>query len=84
MEFPGEDFVIYAGQLREMGGELPDNIPDCAWVPKSSVSWGKPSFKEADSPDRLEMDIDIHISEPWRWASIDITIPPEILPKKDA
>ena len=76
MEFPGEDKVFYAGHLREMGCEISEEIPDCAWVPRWSLSMGEPNFKHDESnPDVVEMDMDIRITEPFRWLSVTLKIP---------
>lgn len=78
MEFPGEENVIYAGWLRDMGCEVPEHVPDCAWVPRWSMTMGSPSFKQDDNePDVVRMDMDMNFSEPWRWVSVDIVIPAE-------
>lgn len=33
---------VTAGELRAMGCAVPEKVPDCAWVPKSMVSYDLP------------------------------------------
>jgi hypothetical protein len=43
---------ITACELREIGLELPDEIPDCAWVPREAVHWNFPPVET--TVDRLD------------------------------
>ena len=74
---PEED-RIYAGELRSFGAQIPDRIPDCAWVPRSSMSY-KLGSATAEG-DTLHMNMQVSIAEPFRWVEINIEVPP----KRDA
>ena len=54
---------VTAGELREAGYSVPDNIPDCAWIPQSSV-------KESYDP-ATDSDIRLTFTEPFRWNELN-------------
>ncbi len=66
---------IDAGQLRAAGFKIPDRIPDCAWVPRSSMRT-QTQFGPADPEQRRLPDIELIVSftEPFRWLDVTGTI----------
>lgn len=56
--------VLYAGDLRACGAEIPDSIPDCAWVPAHSVRM-VPVVEQSGFRFRFEF------ADPFQWVRID-------------
>ena len=64
-----------AKELREMGINIPLEIPDCAWVPKSAVRWDVKAASSKFVVEKLEMhtNIPVHVDVDFQWLSIEVT-----------
>lgn len=63
---------VYARNLRDMGIEIKESIPDCAWVPWGSIRMDvKMRTINIRVPD---MDLELTFEEPFRWYEIKGTI----------
>ena len=71
-----EATCVTAGDLRAMGIQLPENIPDCGWVHRdaleiSSTSVGPP----LPSPDgKITIDVVMKLTKPFRWIELDLVV----------
>lgn len=69
---------ITAGECRAMGGEVPTDIPDCAWVPRRALKLDSvmADVTEADRKARAlpSFKVTLTITEPFRWVEINRTI----------
>lgn len=63
---------ITAGELRAVGVPVPDNIPDCGWVPRWAWTFkAEPAeHQAAQSPDVISMEVSHRFSEPFRWVDV--------------
>jgi len=78
-----EKTCITAGELRHIGIDIAKDIPDVAWIPRSSmiitdheISYDKPD----DDPDGTVTGVlHFQITEPFRWyrATMTVTVPPD-------
>jgi hypothetical protein len=59
---------IEAGELRAMGIQIPDNIPDCAWTERWSIQWNSAEVKEKEGI----VSCGITFTRPFRWISINL------------
>lgn len=68
---------ITAAELRASGINVPEKIPDVAWVPKWSIKFGVPAANEVLYPekDTIAVDVQVEFSEPFRWVYAEISIP---------
>jgi hypothetical protein len=72
-----ERTCITAGELRGMGCEIPSDIPDCGWVPRSALRFGELAC--TSSPDDCKTGVwkgrcMVDVVEPFRWIELDVTI----------
>lgn len=68
-----EETCIHAGELRAMGFEIEERIPDCAWVHRSALSNFEVSgdvIENADSKRLPSMSISLEITEPFHWVEV--------------
>jgi hypothetical protein len=56
-----EETCIHAGELRAMGFEIDERIPDCAWVHRSALSNFKVSGDVTENADSKKVAINEHI-----------------------
>ena len=56
-----ETLHLTAGQLRAMNVPVPDDIPDCGWVPRSAIVF------ESGSVDDDGFKMDVSFTEPFKW-----------------
>jgi hypothetical protein len=68
MEYDPE-LCITAGELREIGTEIPDDIPDHAWVPRVSLSH-KPGKPTVGSDGSIGFTVAIQVNESFRWVPV--------------
>ena len=61
---------ITAAELRANGFPIPDTIPDCGWVRRSSIEIIEHDVQEADD-DAFHIDLKFQFMEPFRWISIN-------------
>lgn len=68
--------IITAGDLRRMGAEIPEDIPDCAWIPAYAlqVIVHDVSLSEVELG-KVTATFDLKINAPWQWFQVDVTIP---------
>lgn len=72
-----KDGRISAGDLRVMGVQLEDEIPDCATVDASAVTI---ALSESEvTKDAINIGYEVTITEPFEWVEVNVTIP-----RKDA
>lgn len=75
------DTCITAKELREAGAiGVPDDVPDCAWVPKRAVRVDDITFPIREGDDErmwLRMNIHISFTEPFRWVDLTLTFDSE-------
>jgi hypothetical protein len=69
------DLHVTAGELRGMGVPIPEDIPDCGWVPKESfrVGLGDPKQRK-DGEWPLDITVTYIFTEPFRWVAGTFTI----------
>ena len=67
---------VTAGELRKLGVELPEKIPDVAWVPRAALRFGKPEA-EMDGEDSMTVTVPVEALEAFRWVRIEFTVPEE-------
>jgi len=66
---------ITAGELRDAGAVFDESIPDCAWVPRSSLKLGKVMTKTVDESTRqVSAGFTLEATEPFHWISVNGTI----------
>lgn len=75
------DTCITAGQIRAMGGTIPDTVPDCAWVHRKHM---KVAFEPAEAGEGLEVHLNaiITFTAPMEWVTVPIRVtgdPSEVL-----
>lgn len=74
---------LTAGQLRKMGVKVPDGIPDCGWIPSTSIHFGEPKVEVQGDPSNPDKDFSLSIGfrisfrEPFRWVTASFTIKEE-------
>jgi len=67
---------ITAAELRDMGAVIPERIPDCAWVPRSSVMPVSFSFDKSNSTKGIIAGKGtLSISQPFQWIELTVQIP---------
>jgi len=73
MEDPDSENQVTALELRQMGIDIPPNIPDHAWVPRSSIFYCVDTASFSELRGVLGCDILIRFSEPFSWALMDVS-----------
>ena len=63
---------ITAGELREAGAEVPDNVPDCGWVPRASMRLTPGKATHDTKTKRLSIDVGLTFTEPFRWVDVKV------------
>jgi hypothetical protein len=66
------DERVYAADLRAIGCNIPEKIPDCAWVPRSSIEFGEPDVQIDGKC--FDVTLTFAVSEPFRWAEYEFEI----------
>lgn len=73
-----EATCVTAGELRAVGLSIPENIPDCAWVLRSSIRISLKNIEVVSTgPDKLadpHIGLTVEFTQPFNWISIDFTI----------
>jgi len=59
--------AITAGELREMGAEVPSSVPDYAWVPRSSMRVSVGGVRQGGDATAFSMGMELTFTEPFRW-----------------
>ena len=67
---------VTAGELRASGFPVPNDIPDCGWIPRVSVHVADVTVGEVtDGGDgRLNIAMEIRYSEPFQWLVADFDV----------
>ncbi len=60
---------IQAGELRAMGIQLSERIPDCAWIEKWSIVQGVTEQVDGD-----KVCYGITFTRPFRWLSVEVQL----------
>jgi hypothetical protein len=68
------DVRIHAGDLRALGVTLDERIPDCAWVPASSVHFDAASSRVEG--DTASLNVSMKFDQPFKWIEVPIMITP--------
>ena len=71
-EYSEED-CITAGELRAMGCEISDRIPDCAWVPRYSIIMN--AGETRIEGDKVVCDVYVGFLEPFKWINLTVEVP---------
>lgn len=68
MEYDPET-CITAGELRKVGLiNLPDNVPDCAWIPRWAYELGVDECTESDEEQgQVGIRMTVRFTQPFRW-----------------
>jgi len=64
---------ISAGELRASGTRIPDDVPDCATVPRHAIKIDVLSTSFT-SDHRMIVDANVTITEPFEWIDLSVTI----------
>jgi len=62
---------ITAGELRAMGVPVEQETPDCAWVPRSAVRFGRSTVVAVDG-DRFDVESSVEFDRPFKWINVEI------------
>ena len=66
---------ITARELRAMGCDISEEVPDCAWVPRSSIAISlggvEPHPSDADC---AVVTVNLRCAEPFRWVSMTVDV----------
>ena len=74
MEY-NERTCITAGKLRASGIAVPNDIPDCAWVPKHTMRFGEPDVAmDAEDPTKVRVNVPVTFAVPFRWVRVNVTL----------
>ena len=67
---------ICAKELRETGINVPKEIPDCAWVPRTSLSLNMRGDAKQDpiDPTIISVLMEMNFDEPFRWVEAKIIV----------
>jgi hypothetical protein len=66
-----EDTCITAEELRDMGLDIPPEIPGCAWIPKYSIKCEVQSVTHHNG-ETIILGLSVTFDEPFTW--IDLTV----------
>jgi hypothetical protein len=59
--------AVTAAELRQMGYDVPERVPDHAWVPKSAVKQEILGAERLPGGKQAQINVRLHVSEPFRW-----------------
>ncbi len=65
-----ENARVSAGELREMGVAVPEDVPDCGWVPRASLRIGDVTSASLGENGLPNLHISIEFTEPFRWVEV--------------
>ncbi len=71
------DTCLTASELRFCGIKIPEEIPDCAWAPRSAVRFGSVDV-DVESGGKYHLSGHLYFTEPWRWVQVEMTLPPGV------
>lgn len=64
---------ITAEELRDIGIEVPETIPDCAWVPRWALRFSVGEVVAVDAT-RYTTNCRIGFAQPFRWVESEVTL----------
>jgi hypothetical protein len=71
-EHMSDEMPIYAGQLRQMGCEIDERIPDCAWVRRRAIVFAPATAEMEGKLVRVRMSATVN--EPFHWVEATISV----------
>lgn len=69
------DKHITAGELRFQGHQIPDKIPDCAFVRRDSIVWDLVEVKEGSEPTEIVAEMKGRFTQPFKWITVKVSLP---------
>lgn len=70
-----EKTCITAGELRNMGVNVPKDIPDYGWIPRYALRFTGPMEAfPGKEPGSIRVNIGTKITEPFRWVRVDLEL----------
>ena len=66
---------ISAGKLRSMGASVPQNIPDCATIPRKDVTFGQVKINET-TDDTVSVEIPVVTKGTFKWVDVGLVVTP--------
>jgi len=66
-----------AGELRDMGTEIPESIPDCAWIPKWGLVIERCEAEYGDQEGGIKFQYTSRLLVPFQWVSMGVVIKKE-------
>ncbi len=66
--------MVTAGELRAMGAELDERIPDCATIRSECVKMSLGKVSGAQTGRTLRVPIALEFTEPFSWVEIEGTV----------
>lgn len=62
---------VTAEELRRVGYNIPNDIPDVAWIPRGSlVPYLSTVSADSEDPTKVNFCVDVVFTEPFRWLSL--------------
>ena len=66
------DTCVTAAELREMGITVPDDVPDCGWIPRHAIKYGEIGVDIEGTT--MVANVGVAISEPFRWINVTVDL----------
>ena len=66
---------ITAAEARACGIDVPETVPDVAWIPRASIRVELGEVTADIEEKQFNATFAIHFSEPWRWIRIRFEVP---------
>jgi len=63
---------ITAGELRAAGAVVPENIPDCGWVPRHALRYEVGKATGDPATGRFSVGIGVTFLQPFRWLEVTV------------
>ena len=60
---------VTAKELRDIGWPVPHSVPECAWVPRSSLVVDDCDMSASEN--RLDMSISVKFTVPFQWVKVN-------------
>jgi hypothetical protein len=64
---------VTAGELRALGAEIPDAVPDCGWVSRAALLYDN-SPEVTVEGSRMSIHMSATIDEPFKWINVTVDI----------
>ena len=69
---------ITALELRNIGIDIPEKIPDCAWINRADVDFGiGHTSQDKTDPTKMVFEASVKFNAPFNWIEISISIAKE-------